>query len=74
MIERTDWFRVLADLTAAGVNNAEAARRIDVSRYKIIRWKNGGEVEHDEGAALLRLHASVCLENQKVRTRTPDRQ
>jgi len=59
---KRDWFRLLADLLRAKVNNAEVARRLGLSHNTVRNWKYGIEPLHSKGEALLHLHAEHCPE------------
>ena len=56
---RRDWFRILAELQAAGFSNAEVARVLRLSDSTIRNWKYGIEPIHSRGEALLELHAKI---------------
>lgn len=55
-----DCFRLLADLSKAGISNAEVSRLLDIDIHKIRRWKEGQEPKWSEGKALLALHTEHC--------------
>lgn len=58
---KTDWFRILAELDRAGVNNLAVARALKRDHTTVLRWKQGNaEPRHSDGAALLALHARFC--------------
>lgn len=57
LVQRVDWFRVLADLDQNGVNNAAAARELGVLRTTLWNWKNGAEPKHYDGCRLIDLWA-----------------
>ena len=38
---KTDWFRVINDITRSGIPLQEIARELDVSKSAIIGWKQG---------------------------------
>lgn len=52
---RTDWFRVLTDMTYAGVSNARVAHLIAVPESTVRAWKGGVEPSHHDGHRLLEL-------------------
>lgn len=54
-----DCFRLLAELAAAGVNNAAVARKLGKRRSTITRWKAGSEPSYSMGCSLVALHAAV---------------
>jgi hypothetical protein len=65
--QRTDWFRILADLERAGVSNRQAAFSIQRDPATLYRWKMGdSEPGHSDGQKLLHLHANVCRTNSGV--------
>ncbi|WP_025245190.1 hypothetical protein [Candidatus Sodalis pierantonius] len=49
---KTDWFRVINDITRAGIPLQEIARELDVSKSAIIGWKQGAAPNHHTGEAL----------------------
>lgn len=40
-MQKTDWFRIIADLKKAGISGRELARQLQVSGTTIILWKKG---------------------------------
>lgn len=57
--QKLNCFRLLAELQAAGVNNAEVARRLGVTGSTVQRWKDGSEPGYSAGKRLIDLHAFV---------------
>jgi transposase-like protein len=50
---KTDWFRVINDITRSGIPLQEIARELDVSKSAIIGWKQGAAPNHHTGEALI---------------------
>ena len=50
---KTDWFRVISDITRTGILLHEIARELDVSKSAIIGWKQGAAPNHHTGEALI---------------------
>ncbi len=57
--QRTDWFRVLADLQYAAYPNADVADHIGVPQGTLRGWKAGSEPRHCDGVRLLELWMAV---------------
>jgi uncharacterized protein YjcR len=56
-----DWFRLLADLSRAGINNAKVAVILGVSPSTVHAWKEGrASPRHHLGEALKALHAKYA--------------
>jgi hypothetical protein len=66
---RRDWFKVLAELQAAGFSNADAARALGVADTTVRNWKYGIEPIHSKGQALLELHRKLCGSPKPKRAR-----
>lgn len=62
---RRDWFRILADLQAAGFSNADVARALKLRDTTIRNWKYGIEPLHSKGEALLDLHARIARRRRR---------
>lgn len=61
-----DWFRILADLQYAGINNADVARILGVPESNVrTNWKHGGRPNYEDGAALVKLHHLVMTLKQE---------
>jgi len=61
-----DWFRILADLQYAGINNADVARILGVPESNVRNnWKHGGRPNYEDGAALVKLHRLVVTLKQE---------
>lgn len=56
---RTDWFRVLADLSRHRFGNRTVARRVCVSKGTVSNWKAGAEPRHSDGERLIALWCEV---------------
>ncbi|HEY4373023.1 MAG TPA: hypothetical protein VGN52_13925 [Burkholderiales bacterium] len=54
-----DWFRILSELQALGLTNADVARALRLRDSTIRNWKYGKEPTHARGQALLALHARL---------------
>lgn len=52
-MQKTDWFRIIADLKKEGVSGREIARRLHVSGATIILWKKGSSPNYDDGKKLI---------------------
>ena len=50
---KTDWFRVINDITRCGIPLQEIARELDISKSAIIGWKHGAAPNHHNGEALI---------------------
>lgn len=50
---KTDWFRVINDITRCGIPLQEIARELDISKSAIIGWKQGAAPNHHNGEALI---------------------
>lgn len=57
--QKLDCFRLLAEMSAHGVNNTEAARRMGKPVSTIRRWKEGSEPGYTDGLRLVNLHAQI---------------
>ncbi|MDB5806266.1 MAG: hypothetical protein JWN73_3588 [Betaproteobacteria bacterium] len=66
---RRDWFRILAELQAAGFSNADVARALGLSGSTIRNWKYGIEPIHSKGCALLELHRRISRGRRSIRGR-----
>lgn len=61
-LHSNDWFRILADLDKAGINNAEVARKLNVTPPTVFKWKSGAEPSHYYGELLLMLKKDCEME------------
>ena len=59
--QKLDCFRLLAELSAAGVSNSEAARRLDKPISTVRSWKGGAEPLYSDGKRLVELHEYVTI-------------
>lgn len=55
-IVKTDWFRILLDMQAAGITMAYIARALSLADSTVRNWKYGNEPLHSKGEALLVMH------------------
>lgn len=61
-----DCFRLLADLSEAGISNAEVARRLGKHKTTIFTWKEGiSEPGYSDGLRLIQIHAYVMQSFRK---------
>ncbi|CDZ85381.1 hypothetical protein BN1086_03584 [Citrobacter koseri] len=65
---KTDWFRVINDITRSGIPLQEIARELDVSKSALIGWKQGSAPNHHTGEALIDFW---CLITQRQRADLP---
>ena len=65
---KTDWFRVINDITRSGIPLQEIARELDVSKSAIIGWKQGAAPNHHTGEALIDFW---CYVTQRPRSELP---
>ena len=56
-----DWFRILAELRRAGINQVEVARLLRVPRSRVRDWAYGRCPRYDDGRALLMLWRRALL-------------
>ncbi len=61
-----DWFRVLADLAAAGVSNADVAFKLNIAPSTVEYTKAGGAPRHSYGQQLLALHRKYGASYQRL--------
>ena len=55
-----DWFKIFQDLTNAGLVPAEVARRLDLNRQTVYRWRAGHyEPRGQEAVKIVAFHAWV---------------
>ncbi|WP_228133787.1 hypothetical protein [Klebsiella aerogenes] len=65
---RTDWFRVITDLTRKNLTTQQIADELGVSKSAVLGWKSGSEPRHGHGEALIALW---CLATSSDRKKTP---
>ncbi|EBD0592307.1 hypothetical protein ACFWQX_004269 [Salmonella enterica] len=65
---KTDWFRVINDITRSGIPLQKIARELDVSKSAIIGWKQGAAPNHHTGEALIDFW---CYVTQRLRSELP---
>ena len=66
---RRDWFRILADLSRAGVSMSMVARKCNRNPKAVAGWAEGGDPKDADARIVLALYARHCplkyLEHQK---------
>ena len=65
---RTDWFRVITDLTRKNLTTQQIADELGVSKSAVLGWKSGSEPRHGHGEALIALW---CLATSSDRKKLP---
>ncbi|MDV1561408.1 hypothetical protein [Raoultella planticola] len=65
---RTDWFRVITDLTRKNLTTQQIADELGVSKSAVLGWKSGSEPRHGHGEALIALW---CLATSSGRKKLP---
>ncbi|HHT0354531.1 TPA: hypothetical protein ACTW1G_000275 [Klebsiella pneumoniae] len=65
---RTDWFRVITDLTRKNLTTQQIADELGVSKSAVLGWKSGSEPRHGHGEALIALW---CLATNSDRKKLP---
>lgn len=65
---KTDWFRIISDITRSGIPLQEIARELDVSKSAVIGWKQGAAPTHHTGEALIDFW---CMVTQRARSEVP---
>lgn len=65
---RTDWFRVITDLTRKNLTTQQIADELGVSKSAVLGWKSGSEPRHGHGEALIALW---CLATSSDRKNSP---
>ena len=65
---RTDWFRVITDLTRKNLTTQQIADELGVSKSAVLGWKSGSEPRHGHGEALIALS---CLATSSDRKKLP---
>ncbi|MGQ4630519.1 hypothetical protein [Raoultella ornithinolytica] len=65
---RTDWFRVITDLTRKNLTTQQIADELGVSKSAVLGWKSGSEPRHGHGEALIALW---CLATGSDRKKLP---
>ncbi|EKZ6360727.1 TPA: hypothetical protein ACNVSH_004109 [Klebsiella aerogenes] len=56
---KTDWLRVVTDITNTGIPLQELATGLDVSKSALIGWKQGSSPNHHTGEALITFWCEV---------------
>ncbi|WP_447716867.1 hypothetical protein [Pluralibacter gergoviae] len=67
---KTDWLRVVTDITNTGISLQELAGGLDVSKSAVIGWKQGAAPNHHTGEALI---AVWCKVTYRDRSKIPVR-
>jgi hypothetical protein len=57
---RRDWFRILRDLSAAGVSMAQVARKCNRDPRSVQGWADGGDPKDTDARIVLSLYARHC--------------
>lgn len=57
---RRDWFRILRDLSAAGVSMGKIARKTNHQTATVAAWANGGDPKETDARIVLALYARHC--------------
>lgn len=68
MMQRVDWFMVLADLQRFGFSNVSVAHQVDVPRSSLATYKEGSEPSHAVGEKLI---AFWCACTARTRDELP---
>lgn len=50
---RRDWFRIIDDISRAGITLRDMADDLEVAKSTLLGWKQGAEPAHHTGEALL---------------------
>ncbi|MCS3401395.1 hypothetical protein NYE92_01360 [Pantoea sp. B566] len=67
-IHKTDWFRLLTDISRHGYSLQDIAEELDVVASTLIGWKKGASPRHHTGEALIELW---CRVTGKSRSQLP---
>lgn len=75
---RRDWFRILRDLTAAGISMADVGRKCNREARTVARWSEGSDPKDADAQVVLALYAKHCPEKylahaREFAIRQPDR-
>ena len=62
---RTDWFRVITDLTRKNLTTQQIADELGVSKSAVLGWKSGSEPRHGHGEALIALWCLATISDRK---------
>jgi len=62
---RTDWFRVITDLTRKNLTTQQIADELGVSKSAVLGWKSGSEPRHGHGEALIALWSLATSSDRK---------
>lgn len=64
-IYKTDWFKVLCDISRAGFSLQTIAYELDVATSTLIGWKQGASPRHHTGEALIDIWMNVTGRDRK---------
>jgi hypothetical protein len=57
---RRDWFRIIRDLSGAGVSAGTIGRKCNRNASTVIAWANGGDPKESDARIVLSLYALHC--------------
>lgn len=63
--QRRDWFRILRDLTAVGLDYSKIARKCNRHFSTVQKWAAGTEPKESDGRLVLALYARHCPEKYR---------
>lgn len=63
-IHKTDWFRILSDMSRSGYSLQDIADELDVVASTLIGWKKGASPRHHTGEALIELWCRVTCNSR----------
>ena len=63
---RRDWFRIIRDLSAAGVSMAQIGRVCDRTTTTVENWADGSDPKETDARIVLALYAKHCPERYAV--------
>ncbi|ALV06689.1 hypothetical protein [Roseateles depolymerans] len=58
--KKRDWFRILRDLSAAGVSMSLVARKCGLHSSTVRMWAEGSEPKESDARTVLAIYARVC--------------
>lgn len=61
---RIEWFRVISDITRAGIPMMQIAKELGVSKSAVFGWKQGAEPKHGDGESLVALWCKVMAQDK----------
>ena len=59
-VKRRDWFRILRDLSAAGVSYANVASKCNRNASTVRQWAEGADPKETDARIVLALYAKHC--------------